>query len=271
MHKSNRIRLTAAAVFLLAVLAAGTWLGLRREAEALEAASWGLSYPHPGLSPAGNATAEELAVYDAAYLGDPGEKVLYLTFDAGYENGHTAAILDVLAKHKAPAAFFVVGPYIEQNPELIRRMAAEGHTVGNHSWHHWDMDRIADKAVFEKELSDVAAAYKAVTGAEMPRFYRPPRGVYAEENLKQAQALGWKTVFWSLAYVDWKQDAQPSREEAFAKLLPRVHNGAVVLLHSTSATNAEILDELLTKWEEMGFRFGTLDELFAPHPEANNS
>ena len=124
------------------------------------------------------------------------------------------------------------------------------------------MDKIGDRATFEKELSDTAAAYQTATGKEMPKYYRPPRGVYAERNLEMAKALGYKTVFWSLAYVDWKQDEQPTREEAFDKLLGRVHNGAVVLLHSTSATNAEILDELLTKWEEMGYRFGSLDELF---------
>ena len=262
MKNTKRVRMAAAGVFLLAVLGVGTWLGLRKEAEALEAASWGLSFPHPGESPAGNATAEELAAYDAVYMGNPEEKVLYLTFDAGYENGHTAEILDVLGKHRAPAAFFVVGTYIEQNPELVRRMASEGHIVGNHTWHHWDMDKIGDRATFEKELADVAAAYEIATGKEMPRYYRPPRGVYAERNLEMAKALGYNTVFWSLAYVDWKQDEQPTREEAFDKLLSRVHNGAVVLLHSTSATNAEILDELLTKWEEMGFRFGSLEELF---------
>ena len=261
MGKAYRIRMAALGLFLLAVLAAGTWLA--RIDEAVEVGSWGLSFPREGESPVGNSSAEELADYDAVYMGDPETPVLYLSFDAGYENGHTAAILDVLAKHKAPAAFFVVGTYIEQNPELVRRMAAEGHIVGNHTWHHWDMDRIADLASFSKELEDTAAAYERVVGAPMPRYYRPPRGIYAVRNLRMAQDLGYKTVFWSLAYVDWKQDEQPSREEAFDKLLGRVHNGAIVLLHSTSATNAEILDELLTKWEEMGYRFAPISELFA--------
>ena len=262
MEKAYRIRMAAAGIFLLAVLAAGTWLAQRKAEEAVEAAAWGLSYPHPGECPAGNATAEELAAWDAVYVGDGSEPVLYLTFDAGYENGYMEGILDVLAKHKAPAAFFVVGTYIQQHPDLVRRMAAEGHTVGNHTWHHWDMDRIGDRATFEKELADVEAAYREAVGTEMPRYYRPPRGVYAEENLELAQALGYRTVFWSLAYVDWKQDEQPTREQAFEKLLGRVHNGAVVLLHSTSATNAEILDELLTKWEELGYRFAGIDRLF---------
>ena len=260
MEKSYRIRLAGFGALLLALIAMGGWLRLQKEA--VETASWGLSFPQPGQCPAGNASAEELAAWDAVYVGDPDAPVLYLTFDAGYENGYTAGILDVLAKHKAPAAIFVVGTYIQQNPELVKRMAAEGHIVGNHTWHHWDMDKIGDRATFTQELRDVATAYEQLVGSPMPNYYRPPRGVYAEQNLSMAQELGYRTVFWSLAYVDWKQDDQPSREEAFDKLLGRVHNGAVVLLHSTSATNAEILDELLTKWEEMGYRFGSLEELY---------
>ena len=265
MEKAYRIRLAAVGVFLLAALAAGTWLA--RRDEAAEAASWGLSFPREGECPVGNATREELAAYDAVYAGDGKAPVLYLSFDAGYENGHTGAILDVLAKHQVPAAFFVVGTYIQQNPELVKRMAAEGHIVGNHTWHHWDMDKIADKAVFAKELADTAAAYEAAVGQPMPKYYRPPRGVYAERNLKMAKELGYRTVFWSLAYVDWKQDEQPSREEALGKLLSRVHNGAIVLLHSTSSTNAEILDELLCRWEEMGYSFAPLSDLWSGQVE----
>ncbi len=260
MEKSYRIRLAAFGAILLALVASVLFLG--QGDTAVEAASWGLSFPRPGECPTGNASAAELAEWDAVFVGNQEEPVLYLTFDAGYENGHTEAILDALKKHNAPAAFFVVGTYIQQNPELVKRMAAEGHIVGNHTWHHWDMDKIGDRVTFEKELTDVEAAYEQVVGQPMPKYYRPPRGVYAEQNLAMAQALGYRTVFWSLAYVDWKQDEQPSREEAFDKLLSRVHNGAIVLLHSTSATNAEILDELLTKWEEMGYRFGSLEELW---------
>ena len=260
MEHAYRIRLAAIGAFLLAVVAAWLWMG-RRDA-AVETASWGLSFPTPGACPAGNASAAELAEWDAVYVGDPEEPVLYLTFDAGYENGYTAGILDVLAKHQAPAAFFIVGTYIRQNPELVKRMAAEGHIVGNHTWHHWDMDKIGDKATFEQELADTAAAYEAAVGQPMPKYYRPPRGIYAESNLKMAKDLGYRTVFWSLAYVDWKQDEQPSREEALGKLLSRVHKGAVVLLHSTSATNAAIMDELLCRWEEMGYSFERIDRLF---------
>ena len=228
----------------------------------LETGAWGLSFRQEGAAPIGNAGVDQLKQYDAAYLGDPSEKVIYLTFDAGYENGCTAKILDTLQKHDVKAAFFLVGNYIERNADLVRRMAEEGHTVGNHTMHHPDMSKLKDKEAFAKELQDLEELYREKTGEQLPKYYRPPQGIYSEENLKMAKELGYKTVFWSLAYVDWNNDSQPSKEEAFAKLLPRIHPGAVVLLHSTSQTNAEILDELLTKWAQMGYRFGTLDELF---------
>ena len=230
---------------------------------ALSTGSWGLSFRQEGAPPIGNAGKDQLRQYQAAYIGNTNEKVLYLTFDAGYENGCTAKILDTLKEKQVPAAFFLVGNYIRQSPDFVRRMVAEGHTVGNHTMHHYDMSRLSDKAAFSKELTDLEALYKETVGQELPKYYRPPQGIYSEENLKMAQELGYKTLFWSLAYVDWNNDAQPTREAAFAKLLPRTHNGAVVLLHSTSKTNAEILGELIDKWKEAGYRFGTLEELFA--------
>lgn len=229
----------------------------------LTTGSWGLSFRQEGAPPIGNAGKDQLRQYQAAYIGDVGEKVLYLTFDAGYENGCTAKILDTLKEKQVPAAFFLVGNYIQRSPDLVRRMVAEGHTVGNHTMHHYDMSKLSDKAAFSKELTDLEALYKETVGQELPKYYRPPQGIYSEENLKMAQELGYQTVFWSLAYVDWNNDAQPTKEAAFSKLLPRTHNGAVVLLHSTSKTNAEILGELIDKWKAMGYRFGTLEELFA--------
>ena len=230
---------------------------------ALSTGSWGLSFRQEGAPPIGNAGKDQLRQYQAAYIGNTNEKVLYLTFDAGYENGCTAKILDTLKEKQVPAAFFLVGNYIRQSPDLVRRMVAERHTVGNHTMHHYDMSRLSDKAAFSKELTDLEALYKETVGQELPKYYRPPQGIYSEENLKMAQELGYKTLFWSLAYVDWNNDAQPTKEAAFAKLLPRTHNGAVVLLHSTSKTNAEILGELIDKWKAMGYRFGTLEELFS--------
>ena len=225
--------------------------------------NWGLGFQEEGQPPVGNATVDELAQYNAFYLGDTDQKRIYLTFDAGYENGNTEPILDALKKHKAPAAFFVVGNFISENPDLIRRMVEEGHTVANHTSTHPDMSRISTLEAFRGELEGVENCYKEITGKEMTKFYRPPQGKYNVENLKMAKELGYHTFFWSLAYVDWYQDDQPTKEEAFDKLLGRIHPGAVVLLHSTSSTNGEIMDELLGKWEDMGYSFGSLEELAA--------
>ncbi|MBO5928743.1 MAG: polysaccharide deacetylase family protein [Clostridia bacterium] len=230
-------------------------------------ANWGLSFQKNGQPPIGNADATYLKQYNAYYIGNTtsdgseSNKVLYLTFDAGFENGNTASILDTLKKHKVPACFFLVKNYLDTAPELVKRMVDEGHTVGNHTASHPDMSKIADKAAFQKELDDLEKAYQTVVGKPMEKLYRPPQGKFSEQNLKMAAEMGYTTYFWSLAYVDWYVDRQPSRKQAFDKLLPRTHPGAIVLLHSTSKTNAEILDELLTKWKGMGYRFGELQDI----------
>ena len=228
---------------------------------AAQSTGWGLSFQEEGKRPAGNASIDDLKQYNAYYASDTDQKIIYLTFDAGYENGNTPAILDALKKHQAPAVFFVVGNFIKDNPDLIRRILADDHIIGNHTMTHPDLPQISSMDAFQKELQDVEELYTSLTGEAMTKFYRPPRGIYNTENLSMAKELGYSTFFWSLAYVDWIQDQQPSREEAFQKLLTRIHPGAIVLLHNTSSTNAEILDELLTKWEEMGFEFHSLKEL----------
>lgn len=264
LHPRAVLKLTLlfAAAFLTGHLLARGAAALETAAS-LEASSenWGLSFPEEGKCPTGNATIEELKEYNAYFAQDTGEKILYLTFDCGYENGNTPAILEALEKHHAPAAFFVVGTYIRDNPDLVKQMAAQGHIVGNHTYSHPDMSQISSLEGFQKELTQVEDLYKEVTGEEMPRCYRPPRGVYSTENLQMAKELGYDTFFWSLAYVDWLQDQQPTHEEAFEKLLGRIHPGAIVLLHNTSRTNGEIIDELLTRWEEMGYTFKSLSEL----------
>lgn len=250
------------ALLLPALLLAALALIWVFRSSALPTGSWGLSFRTEGAPPVGNAGGDQLRQYDAAYLGDTTQKVLYLTFDAGYENGCTEKILDTLKTHNVTATFFLVGNYIERNADLVRRMTEEGHIVGNHTMHHYDMSRISDESAFTEEITLLEQLYENTTGQKLSKFYRPPQGLYSAENLRMAQKLGYKTVFWSLAYVDWKNDDQPDPEASIAKLLKRTHNGAVILLHSTSKTNAEILDRLLTAWENEGYRFGTPDELF---------
>ena len=242
-------RILAVAVMLALVFCAGrgsavlvkSWqngglLGVNAVASTTE--NWGLGFGESGTQPTGNATPEELRKY-------------------------TEKILEALKKHDVKATFFVVGHFLETSPDLVRKMVEEGHTVGNHTYHHPDMSEIADVSSFQKEVEDVKLLYEEITDKEMVKFYRPPQGKYSESNLKMAKELGYYTFFWSLAYVDWDPDNQPTKEEAFEKLTGRIHPGAIVLLHNTSKTNGEILDELLTKWEEMGYHFGTLDELIA--------
>ncbi len=223
--------------------------------------NWGLGFGDSGKCPTGNSTPEELQKYDAYYVADTEEKIIYLTFDCGYENGNTEAMLDALKKHNAKATFFVVGHYLESAPDIVKRMVEEGHTIGNHTYHHPDMSKISDAAAFQKEMDDVRTCYKELIGEEMPMYYRPPQGKYSLNNLQMAKDLGYSTFFWSLAYVDWNVDDQPSCEEAMKKLTGRIHPGAIVLLHNTSKTNAEVLDELLTEWENMGYTFGTLEDV----------
>ena len=177
--------IVAGAVILAVVLAAGIFHG-----SALPTGSWGLSFRQEGTAPIGNAGTQQLKQYDAVYLGDTGKKVIYLTFDAGYENGCTAKILDVLQAHQVPAAFFLVGNYIEKNADLVRRMVEEGHIVGNHTMHHPDMSKIADKDTFAKELQDLEVLFQQTTGKELPKYYRPPQGIYSEANLQMAKELG---------------------------------------------------------------------------------
>ena len=245
-----------------AVLGAAVLLiGFLRLDRAVPANGWGLSFHTPGGAPAGPVTQARLEELGGAYLDPDGGKVLYLTFDAGYENGCTEKILDTLIEREVPAAFFLVGDYLERNADLVRRMVAEGHIVGNHTMDHPDMSGLSGDA-FAAQLQGMEKLYEDITGQTLPKFYRPPQGVYSEENLQQAQSLGYKTVFWSLAYADWDNDHQPDPDAAVEKLNSRIHDGAVILLHATSKTNAEILDRLIGKWQEMGYRFAPLTELF---------
>jgi len=200
--------------------------------------------------------------YDGYRIGAPDKKVIYLTFDAGYENGNTPQILDALKKHNAPAAFFLVDHYIKSNPEFVRRMVDEGHLVCSHSTSHKNMSAM-DFETFKKEMEGVAERCKAVAGRPIAPYFRPPEGRFSERCLKYAQQMGYKTIFWSFAYKDWLTNAQPSPQDAMNTIIKRTHPGMVALLHATSATNAEILDDLLSKWEEMGYSFESLDDLTA--------
>ena len=265
MIRKKRFLRAAGVLTAAVVLGAGifTASGVLQEKSLNTAAdgNWGLSFQEAGKPPVANASMDYLKKFDAYYAEDTDKKELFLTFDAGYENGHTAKILDTLKKHNVKATFFVVGNFIETSPDLVKRMVKEGHLVGNHTFTHPDMSEIATEEAFHQELSKLEDLYEKTTGKKMKKYYRPPQGKYSESNLKMAKEMGYHTIFWSLAYVDWYESNQPTREEALEKMVPRIHPGAIVLLHSTSATNAQVLDELLTQWEEKGYSFKRVDQL----------
>ncbi|ERI90744.1 delta-lactam-biosynthetic de-N-acetylase [Clostridiales bacterium oral taxon 876 str. F0540] len=206
---------------------------------------------------------ELIKKYSAYYLGDTSKKVLYLTFDEGYENGYTSKILDALKANDVKAAFFVTTPYINANKDLIKRMVDEGHLVCNHSNNHPSMAQVAlkDKNKFEQEFTVTEKAFEEVTGTKMPKFFRPPMGKYNELSLSYTKELGYKTIFWSFAYKDWIPTEQPSIEKAKKVIMERTHNGGIILLHAVSKTNAEIMDSILKEWKNKGFEFKTLNDL----------
>ena len=198
----------------------------------------------------------KLQDYDGYCLGDTTRPVIYLTFDEGYENGYTGKILDVLKAHDVKAMFFVTLPYLSQNPDLIKRMYDEGHYVCNHTDHHLSMPSIAtDEEKFNREITSVAKAYEEITQHPMPPFFRPPMGHYSERSLAMTQALGYRTIFWSFAYCDWKPEAQPNPANAEKLMLDGLHNGAIYLLHAVSKTNTEVLGSFIDHAKEMGYTF----------------
>lgn len=223
--------------------------------------SWYFNPRNDGKQPSPIKEASFFNKYNAYYVGKDSEKVLYLTFDAGYESGNTTKILDTLKKHNAPAAFFVVDHYVKTNPDLVKRMVNEGHLVCNHSKSHPSMASITDFDRFKSEITSVEESYKEVIGKDMPKYFRPPMGKFSELSLKYTQDLGYSTIFWSFAYVDWLENNQPSHDEAKEKIYSRTHPGAILLLHPNSKTNADILDEVITHWEKEGYTLKSLDYL----------
>lgn len=198
----------------------------------------------------------KLEDYDAYYVGDTSKKVLYLTFDEGYENGYTSKILNILKENDVKAIFFVTLPYVKDNPDLIKRMVDEGHIVGNHSHHHPAMpDYAVNEAKFNKEFSDVEDLFKEITGTDMPKIFRPPMGKYSERSLAMTKNLGYKTLFWSFAYHDWDINKQPNPDTAKEKIVSNFHDGSVMLIHAVSKTNTEILDSVLKEAKNQGYSF----------------
>jgi len=237
----------------------------KKESEAVNAGgastqSWYCKHTTNGVRPPIPSEMSYIENYDGYFLGKD-EQVIYLTFDAGYENGNIEKILNVLKEEDVPAAFFILENLVMRNTDLVKRMADEGHIVCNHTARHRDMTKVSTKDEFAAELESMASVYSERVGGELAMYYRPPEGKFNEQNLAWAKELGYKTIFWSYAYADWDNNKQMSADKAKEKLISGTHNGEVLLLHPTSATNAEILSDMIKQWRKMGYRFGTLDEL----------
>ncbi len=220
---------------------------------------WGLK-KNEGKAPDINPGEESvLEKYNGIYMGNPEKSFVYLTFDEGYENGYTPQILDTLKEKKVPACFFVTGSYAEKEPELIKRMVNEGHIVGNHTVNHPSLPSCTDEEI-EDEITSLERMVYDITGKSM-KFFRPPMGEHSERTMKITKDLGYKTVFWSLAYADWDINRQPGRTYVHEAVTKYIHNGAIILMHAVSADNAAELPSIIDDVRKMGYEFNSLDKL----------
>lgn len=219
---------------------------------------WGLKKNKNAPPEIPSSITDTLAKYGAIYK-DSEPRSLYLTFDEGYENGYTAKILDVLKENEVPAAFFVTAPYIKNEPELIKRMVKEGHTVGNHTVNHPSMPEVTDIEKLKNEILGLSASFEELTGKKM-KFFRPPMGEYSERTLCVTQDLGLTSVFWSFAYKDWDVKNQKGTDYAYSEISDGIHDGAILLLHAVSEDNANALDKVIKDFKEKGYRFKSLDD-----------
>lgn len=223
--------------------------------------SWYFKPKNDGSRPELCPEADFVKNYNTVTIGNDNEKKIYLTFDAGYENGNVEKILDIMKNNEVKGTFFVLPRLVEHNTELCKRMKEEGHLVGNHSVHHKNMGLVPDIESFKKETVPLDEFFFEKTGYTMDKYFRPPEGAFSENTLKFSDELGYTTVFWSLAYADWDNSKQMNPDKALELLLKRTHNGCVLLLHPTSETNSVILDSYIRTMKERGYEFCLVDEL----------
>jgi peptidoglycan-N-acetylmuramic acid deacetylase len=235
-------------------------LTLQAEASSNKPIYWGFNKGHDGQqADAGKEYNTVLSKNGAFYKGNPNDKILYLTFDNGYENGYTIKVLDVLKKEKVPGIFFVTGHYLQSQPELIKRMVKEGHLIGNHSWGHPDMTQISD-AKIKDELDKVKTKMTEITGVKEMRYMRPPRGILSERTIQVANQLGYKHVLWSLAFLDWEVNRQRGWKYSYDSIMSQVHPGAIILLHTVSKDNADALEKVIQDLKKQGYQFKSMDD-----------
>lgn len=225
---------------------------------------WGYKLGKPGEKPEIGALYESIIKgHNVYYMDDSTSKKLYLTFDAGYENGYTPKILDVLKKYNVPATFFLVGDYLKKEEALVKRMVKEGHIIGNHTWSHSDLTKL-DKEAYQEELQKFEDYYQKIIGKKPLKILRPPEGTFSERSLSIADELGYYTIFWSVAYKDWEVDKVRGWEYAYNEVMQRIHPGAIILLHSVSQDNADALERIIIDLQNQGYEFAPITDLFIP-------
>ncbi|MCP3029054.1 delta-lactam-biosynthetic de-N-acetylase [Halobacillus sp. A5] len=226
----------------------------------VSAEGWGFEKDKQGNAPDVGRYGPMIEEHDGFFVDNSGDKVVYFTFDNGYEQGYTDDVLNVLREQEVPASFFVTGHYINSAPDLVKRMVKEGHIVGNHSWSHPDFTTVSKQKI-KQELEQVESAVAEMTEQNTMTFLRPPRGTFNPKTLEWTRELGYIHAFWSVAFVDWETDRQKGWEYAFNNVMEQIHPGAVILLHTVSEDNAEALEHLIIELRKRGYEFGSLNDL----------
>ncbi|BAQ08722.1 xylanase/chitin deacetylase [Bacillus sp. OxB-1] len=254
---------------LLAVVIALSGLLLNPFSARAEEFHWGFKKATDGIPPNAGATLDALLdKHGAIYKGKPEEKIAYLTFDNGYENGYTESILDTLKKEGVPATFFLTGHYLKSATPLVKRMVAEGHGIGNHSYDHPNMANLSEKRM-EEEWTKFDDLLRELTGVKRTVYARPPEGIFNEKLLAKGNELGYRHIFWSVAFIDWHADKPRGRDYAYNELMKQLHPGAVILMHTVSPDNEQALPSFIQDAQKAGYTFRSLDDLVLEYENVN--
>lgn len=222
---------------------------------------WGFKRATDGIPPSAGAALDQLLEkHGAIYKGKPDDKIVYLTFDNGYEAGYTESILDTLKKQEAPATFFLTGHYLKSATPLVKRMIKDGHGIGNHSFGHPNLANLSDQKLTE-EWTKFDDLLRELTGIKRTVYTRPPEGIFSEKVLAKGNELGYRHIFWSIAFIDWHKDKPRGRDYAYNELMKQLHPGAVILMHTVSPDNAEALPSFIQDAKKAGYSFRSLDDL----------
>ena len=258
----EKIELTIIAlciIFVISIISDNKEIPMLTSANYEKTIGWGIKRGNDHLQPdVGSKNKQILEENNGICMGRDGEKIIYLTFDSGYEAGYMDKILTTLKENNVKATFFITAHYLNSATEEVEKMVNDGHIIGNHTVNHKSMPSINNETI-EKEIMQLHQSMYEKFGYEM-KYLRPPKGEFNERTLQKTSSLGYKTVMWSFAYCDWDEKKQPSQEEAIKIITKNFHSGEIMLLHSNSKTNSEVLDKIIKEAKNQGYEFKSLDE-----------